>query len=380
MATGPLWDRLSLALSPGLNGYGSPQRRLPPQHRLFDPSTIEAVRRGPWSVEILSRCIVEASPDCIEVLDPQGNLQFANPTALQQLRSSNTAENEGESWALSWPDEARATVLEMLEAVRDTGVARFSHWRPGIFGEARYWDITLSRMLDDDGDLIGLLAVSRDITALAQAQTHSVLCSLELSHRLKNVFALVNGLVTLSARNVPVVQPYARTLRDRFTNLGRALEYLHASSQDKAEPRPVQTMQALLRTLLMPFEDVSSAHRRIRLFDVADIPIRDTSVTSLALIIHELATNAVKYGALSGDIGTVSLRCRRYDKRISLVWCGRGGPLIAQPPEHVGFGATLVQRSVSGQLGGKIAYHWEPEGLRVLISMPTDLLVQADAT
>lgn len=111
MAARPLWDRLSLALSPGPNGYGSLRRRAPAEHRLFDTGTIEAVRRGLWSVETLSRCIVEASPDCIEVLDPQGNLQFANPTALQQLRSSETAENEGEPWVLSWPDDARAAVL-----------------------------------------------------------------------------------------------------------------------------------------------------------------------------------------------------------------------------------------------------------------------------
>ncbi|MCJ2138290.1 PAS domain-containing protein [Methylobacterium sp. J-026] len=349
-------------------------------HRLFDTGTIEAVRRGLWSVETLSRCIVEASSDCIEVLDPQGNLQFANPTALQQLRSCDTAENEGEPWSLSWPEEARAAVLAGLEAVRETGVARFSHWRPGIFGEARYWDVALSRMLDDDGGPIGLLAVSRDITASAKTQADHELRSRELSHRLKNVFALVNGLVTLSARDIPVVQPYARTLRDRFTSLGRALEYLHASPQDKAAPRPAQTLQALLRALLMPYDGVGSAHRRIRFFGGADVPIRDTALTSLALIIHELATNAVKYGALSGDTGTVSLSCRRYDKSISLIWCERGGPPIAQPPEHAGFGATLVQRSVGGQLGGKIAYHWWPEGLRVVISIPIDLLKQTEAT
>ncbi|MTE25208.1 HWE histidine kinase domain-containing protein, partial [Microbacterium sp. ZXX196] len=82
-------------------------------------------------------------------------------------------------------------------------------------------------------------------------------------HRLKNVFALVNGLVTLSARNTPAVQPYARTLRDRFTSLGRALEYLQVPPPDGAAPRPAQTLQALLRTLLMPYEGVGSAHRRI---------------------------------------------------------------------------------------------------------------------
>ncbi len=102
-------------------------------------------------------------------------------------------------------------------------------------------------------------------------------------------------------------------------------------------------------------------------------------MTSFALIIHELTTNAIKYGALSNDVGTVSLSCRRYKKSISLIWCERGGPTITQDPVHIGFGSTLIRRSVESQFGGRIAYHWKPKGLRVLISVPTDLLFLPEA-
>lgn len=377
MAAERLWDRLSLSRTP--NEYDGPLHHPGSAHRVFDIATTEAVRRGVWSTETLSRSIVEASPDCIEVLDLQGNLQFANPTALRQLRSGDTAENEGEPWSLSWPKPARASILIALEAARETGVARFSHRRPGLFGGMRCWDVALSRMLDDDGEPVGLLAVSRDTTAQTQAEAEHALRNGELSHRLKNVFALVNGLVTLSARTLPDVQPYARTLRDRFTSLGRALEYLHPSPQDELAPRrPVQTLQALLRTLLMPYESLDGAPQRFRFFAGTDVPIRDTAVTSLALIIHELATNAVKYGALSGEAGSVGLSCRRYETSISLTWCERGGPPVERSPEHIGFGSTLIQRSVNGQLGGRISYRWEPDGLRVLMSLPTNLLLDPD--
>ncbi|MCP1561169.1 UNVERIFIED_ORG: PAS domain S-box-containing protein [Methylobacterium sp. SuP10 SLI 274] len=380
MVAEPLWSRLALAASPSLQGYALPPHRPLQTHSLFAHGTTEAARQSLWSVDKLSRCIVEASPDCIEVLDPQGNLQLANPTALRQLRSGSTSENEGEPWLLSWSDEAQETVMAGLQAARETGATRFSQWRPGTSGEMRCWDVAISRMLDDDGELIGLLASSRDITALVQAKTEHELYNRELIHRQKNLFALVNGLVTLSARSQPLVQPYASTLRDRFTSLARALEYLHPSRLSSVAPPPIQTLQALLRTLLVPYEGKESAQRRFKLFDGADIRIRDTAVTGLALVTHELATNAIKYGALSSKNGSVSLSCRRYDKSISLIWCENGGPLIRQTPEHAGFGSILVQRNVEGQLGGRITYRWMPKGLRVLISMPRDVLMQTEAT
>lgn len=368
MVAEPLWSRVALGLSRSL-----------PTHPWFTFGTIGAVSHGPWSVETLSRGIVEASPDCIEVLDPRGNLQYANPAALRRLRSGSTSENEGESWSLSWSDEAQETVTAGLQVARVSGAARFSHWRPDSTGERRCWDVAISRMLDDDGELIGLLASSRDITALAQEKAEQALYSRELVHRLKNLFALVNGLVTLSARSLPSVQPYASTLRDRFSSLARALDYLHPSRLSDAAPPPVQTLQALLSTLLMPYEGRDGERRRFHLFEGADISIRDTAVTSFALIIHELTTNAIKYGALSNDVGTVSLSCRRYKKSISLIWCERGGPTITQDPVHIGFGSTLIRRSVESQFGGRIAYHWKPKGLRVLISVPTDLLFLPEA-
>lgn len=158
MVAEPLWSRLALAASPSLQGYALPPHRPLQTHSLFAHGTTEAARQSLWSVDKLSRCIVEASPDCIEVLDPQGNLQLANPTALRQLRSGSTSENEGEPWLLSWSDEAQETVMAGLQAARETGATRFSQWRPGTSGEMRCWDVAISRMLDDDGELIGLLA------------------------------------------------------------------------------------------------------------------------------------------------------------------------------------------------------------------------------
>ena len=152
-------------------------------------ASIEALRRGLWSVETLGRGIVEASQDCIEVLDPQGNLQFTNPTARRLLRHGDVHAGEGEPWLASWRLEARVAISTALATVQGVGTARFSEWRPTAEGEMRFWEVVISRMVDGRGGLVGLLAASHDITAMRQSEDGHDLRSRELSHRLRNLFA-----------------------------------------------------------------------------------------------------------------------------------------------------------------------------------------------
>jgi two-component sensor histidine kinase len=107
-----------------------------------------------------------------------------------------------------------------------------------------------------------------------------------------------------------------------------------------------------------------------------DICIAPDAVTSLALVLHELATNAAKYGALCGEHGTISLSWKLDDSRLHIAWIERGGPPVLAPPERSGFGTTLARRSVESQLGGKIEHDWAQEGLRVAISLPRATLLR----
>ncbi len=103
---------------------------------------------------------------------------------------------------------------------------------------------------------------------------------------------------------------------------------------------------------------------RIRV-SVPRMGVGENSATTLALVIHELATNSVKYGALSSDEGTLDLSGSLEGEDLSIVWMERGGPTIDIPAAPSGYGSRLVDRSVEGQLGGSIKYNWEPDGLNV---------------
>lgn len=340
----------------------------------------QAVQRALWSSGRLGLDIIEASQDCIEVIDPRGTLVFANGIALAlrcgQSAAANTgATSTGMPWGTTWPREAGVPIMAALSVARSGTVARFTAWRPDADGEPICWDVVVSRMLDDLGSLVGFLAISRDVTGPRRMEESHELRRRELSHQLKNLFALVNGLITVSARSIPVVQPFARTLRDRFTALDRALDHLHRRSDGAQEPSS-GTLQGILRALLTPYDSMGSAKRRFRFVDEGDAPVGALSATSLALVIHELATNAVKYGALSSEAGTIRVAFRRDGDALHLTWTERSGPAIERPPERIGFGSTLTQRCVTGQLGGTMTHAWEPEGLTVRITASLACLSQ----
>ncbi|MCJ2131019.1 HWE histidine kinase domain-containing protein [Methylobacterium sp. E-045] len=320
----------------------------------------------PWN---LGRELISASQDCIEVIDDLGHLRLRNPMARRMLGDDIADAGDG-SWSMSWPSGVREVASDALAVAATVGTARFDGWRAAAQGGTVYWDVVLSRIVDVDGRLVGVMAVSRDMTQLRRIEDGHDLRGRELSHRLKNLFALVNGLVTLSARNLPAVQSYAGTLRDRFTAMSRALEYLQIPQADERSSRPQQTLQGLLGALLRPYDEAGGAGRRFVHGAMDDVPVGDGSVTGLALVIHELATNAIKHGALSGNGGTVTVDCRRVGGDMRIAWTERGGPRIESPPRNEGFGSKLTERTVRGQLSGTISHHWDAEGLRVVIALP----------
>ena len=93
------------------------------------------------------------------------------------------------------------------------------------------------------------------------------------------------------------------------------------------------------------------------------------TATALAMLVHELATNSVKYGALSAAEGFLDVSSKTDHDDIYLIWAETGGPMVPKPPEMTGFGSKLVKRSVSAQLGGELTYDWQENGLVVTIKM-----------
>lgn len=196
-----------------------------------------------------------------------------------------------------------------------------------------------------------------DVTGRKQAEEGHELLAGEMSHRVKNLLAIAVGLTNLTSRSTTTALEMAKELTDRLTALGRA--------HDVVRPLPGHQGRAallgdLVSVLLAPYDDSGAFSGRIRV-SVPRMGIGEQSSTALALVLHELATNSLKYGALSVDTGLLDISGTLADDKVTVTWTERGGPVVTAPTDG-GFGSKLLNRSITGQLGGSMQTDWSPEG------------------
>jgi two-component sensor histidine kinase len=186
-----------------------------------------------------------------------------------------------------------------------------------------------------------------------------------MSHRLKNLLAIAAGLTQITSRTTASTEEMARELIQRLTALGRAHDLVRPLPDGQGSSA---LLGDLLSVLLAPYDDLGAFSGRIRVA-VERMGVGEAPATSLAMVVHELATNSLKYGSLSSDAGTLDVSTRSSDDQISLIWMERGGPAVETPPDAEGFGSKLVRHSSYRQLGGSIEHDWSEEGLIVTVQL-----------
>ena len=233
-----------------------------------------------------------------------------------------------------------------------------------LHGDGARW--ISARGQGNDAGVVGrvMFGVFLDVTERKQAEAAREMIADEMSHRVKNLFAIASALTAISARAAATTTEMALDLTQRLTALGRAHDLVRpvpGHEGSKAAP-----LGDLLAVLLAPYDDREATGERIRIV-VPDLQVGTATATTLALIMHELATNSIKYGALSAADGTLAVSCTACDEAVVIVWTERGGPPAAAPTRPAGFGSKLVAQSVSSQLGGSIAFDWQTEGVVVTL-------------
>jgi PAS domain S-box-containing protein len=237
--------------------------------------------------------------------------------------------------------------------------------------------LTVSPIKDSRGRIVGASKVARDITERKRAQEQQRLLLREMDHRVRNLFAISSGLVVLSARSARTPDELVTKVRERMTALARAHALVLSQASDEAggEEQPA-TLQALIRTIVSPYEDPSSGDSQRVAIAGLDVPLSRGALTGLALLLHEFATNAAKYGALSAPTGSIEITCLDKDGAVIVEWTERGGPRVEHRGESKGFGSILVRSTVERQLNGDVDYVWAPEGLSIKLSIPRDRLTE----
>jgi two-component sensor histidine kinase len=224
----------------------------------------------------------------------------------------------------------------------------------------------------DDADILRhvMRGIFLDVTGRKQAEEANELMAGEMSHRVKNLLLVASQLARITSRSAATTADMARDLTQRLTALGRAHDLVRPGGGRRVE---AALLGDLLTVLLQAYDESDGASGRIRV-SVPRMDIGEGAATTLALVVHELATNSLKYGALSAACGMLDVGCTVRDDAVVVVWTERGGPAVVEPAATAGFGSELIRRSVERQLAGTIGFDWSADGLIVTLSMQRDRL------
>lgn len=309
----------------------------------------------------LARLIIEnALAYAIFTLDFEGRITSWSPGAECVLGYS-AAEAIGMNFTeifLPSDRSAHEDRAELERAIRD-GRAEDTRWHRRKDGE-RFWANGVTARIEGAD---GLLKVMRDETRSKLAEDQRILLLNELNHRLKNTLSTVQSIVDQTLRSAGVEEPVRQNLTERLIALSEAHNLLVRENWASAE------LETLVDGIVGPHQ---GAPPRFRIEGPA-ARLNPHQAVSMSLALHELTTNAIKYGALSTAEGKVNVSWNlAYDedgrRSMTLLWEEAGGPPVVKPQRR-GFGSRLIDRTFA-QSGGRASLEFHPAGLRCVMALP----------
>lgn len=295
------------------------------------------------------RALADSIPAIAWSADGEGNFDYFNRQLLEF-----TGDVSPDDGGAIHPDDFPTANAHWQECLRSGATYEIQHRIRRYDGEYRWMMARAVPVLGPDGRPARWFGTAVDIHDAHQLSESRDLLARELSHRIKNIFAVVASLVSLSMRKRPEFRPFGEELIGTLRALGRAHDYVRPAGGERPS-----SLHGMLEDLFSPY-GTGGAARVVIHGDDAHIAAR--AATPLALVFHELATNSAKYGALSAEEGTIELTIADHGETMVLHWVERGGPPPAGELSE-GFGSRLVEMSVTGQLGGSWLRRFEPDGL-----------------
>ncbi len=314
---------------------------------------VESLRES----EQFLRSVLASSTDCIKVLDLDAKLVFMSEGGMRVMEVSDFNDVAGCPWPDFWQGEGNLEALEAVAAAKAGRSAAFQGYADTMKGNRRYWDVQVSPIMGADGKPERILSVSRDITPLKASEEARAVLAQELAHRMKNAFAMVQAITSQTLRQAVSMEEGRLVVSQRLTALGRAQDILTRSNFTGADIREV--VEAAISPHHVADERVT--------WSGPSMILTGQQALGLSLAIHELATNAAKYGALSNETGRVAMSWGVVDGTFTFRWIETGGPVVAQPRSR-GFGSKLIERIVASYFDGSGVIDFNPSGIEFTLT------------
>ncbi|MFF2322718.1 PAS domain S-box protein [Agrobacterium sp. NPDC058088] len=314
-------------------------------------------RRHAQEIERHLASMIASSNDAILAIDLDMKITSWN-AAAEKLYGYSEEEAVGQTVLMLVPDERRdeePTILTQIKAGKI--VEPYETQRRRKDGRLVEVLLSVSPIRDTNGNVIGASKTAQDITARKDAERLRSILINELHHRVKNILATVTAIARQTIGRDKENHDDVEAFTSRLASLSRAQDLLVHADWQHAD------LKAVMHQALSPYP--------VEAFQIGgpSVALPPRAVVSLSLALHELATNAAKYGALSMPGGQVSVSWQFdpfADKRLRIVWEERGGPEVA-PPQRRGFGSTLIERLLSAELKGETKFVYEKSGVICVI-------------
>jgi len=306
--------------------------------------------------------VLSASSDCIKVLDLEGHILFLSEGGFAVMEVDDFAAIRGKYWPDVWGADERPLAQQAVAEAAAGGVGRFQGPVATLKGTPKYWDVRVTAIRGPDGKPQQLLAISRDITLEQNASEMTRTLSRELQHRVKNSLGMVTAIINQTFRTQHSSADIRAVLLSRIAALTHAQDALTAGNWQTA------SIESVIAAALAPHR---SGTGRFELIG-PDLTLSAKQALSLTLALHELATNAAKYGALASDHGHIRLVWSVGNGAAAafvLQWQEVGGPPVTQPRRR-GFGSRLIEQIVPADFGGKARIEYKPAGVVYELTAP----------
>lgn len=315
------------------------------------------------AAERFARSILEQATDAILVLDPGGRITHASWAAEQLVQTSPIGRQFSDAFPLVTADPTQAGALERYSAAMfDSLLATrpFHGLEVRLRGggdNGRTFLLSAGPLLDQAKQTVGSIVTLTDISARKRAEEQQTMLVAELNHRVKNILAIVQSIATQTARNAGSLDGFKDTFGGRLRALSVAHDVLTKTRWGGVE------LTQLLKEIMSPYRERVS-------IEGPPLLMPSQSIVPLSMVLHELMTNAAKYGALSAS-GHISLSWQKDGSppAVRMTWREQGGPPVSVGARR-GFGTMLIERVVAYDLEGAAELDFQPGGLLCLLSFP----------
>jgi two-component sensor histidine kinase len=238
-----------------------------------------------------------------------------------------------------------------------------------------HFDSGHARAMTELATFVGIaLRMLKTEQSLQRALDEQETLAREMSHRVKNLFSMIDALIRISGKGMVSADEMTKLLSGRLHALASAHALVRRSFSPAGQLPQSSDLKALIGAIVAPHERPQGDG--VARFSTHGPPIEcgEHATNGIALVCHELTTNAAKYGALTTEEGAIDVSWWRRDDVLVMHWLECGGPQIEEPPEKSGFGSALAQATIVRQFGGTLDCAWRRTGLAVTVTLPIEKL------